>query len=168
MNIIPPKQSNGGYGGTYLWGKEDVAVHIIQTADTTIHGGKDGSYSELFLFHEQTSLVGEKMVLIGTSPKNFTSVPATNNAYSAAPVNKVNGSKGGVSHAPDTANGSGLGFFEGTMRVAFKSGFSIVGGGKLVEEMNSGYYSTAPDQFFSFGADKTHSELTHVNVVAIS
>lgn len=122
MKFSIDKNFNSGHGGTYLFGKMDSGVHILQIKD----GGdpkQDGTSSELFLFHEQASLVGENLVLIGTKPKNFDNI--TNSHIKDTNIKNGTNPGQGISHAPNTKEGAGTAYANGVAHTVASSFWGV-------------------------------------------
>lgn len=152
---------NAGHGGVYMWGKEDVGVHIMAHEEDTLGVSKDGTVSELFLFHEQASLIGEKLLVMGTYPQNYAQLK--DGGMPGLIKNKF-GPGNGLSHMPNTTRGSGLAFIEGMIRSAATSGFTFVAGPglDLVTSRNSGWHGTECNpQMGIGGAAGDHMEMFH-------
>lgn len=144
MKFSIDKNFNSGHGGTYLFGKMDSGVHILQIKD----GGdpkQDGTSSELFLFHEQASLVGENLVLIGTKPKNFDNV--TNSNIKDTNIKNGTNPGQGISHAPNTKEGAGTAYANGVAHTVASSFWGV----------DIGEYDIIADSIGHGGHDKSHA-----------
>lgn len=169
-----PNKFNGGHGGAYFYGKAAAGVHIMHFKGSTNAGlTEDGKHTELFLYREQASLTGEGFVYIGNYPTNYEKTfhddvkPSAHEGFEQG---------AGVSHAPDTKEGTGMLFIEGTLRSASRSAFTFVAGsmsgGKgqdLVTSENAGWSTSTnggPAMGIGGGAEE-HMEIFHKKYINI-
>lgn len=71
--------------------------------------------------------MGKELVIIGSKPKNFDSFTTANNVGSIG-IKSNYGNGNGLSHIPDTTQGSAIAFAKGMIRSIAKDGFTFVAG----------------------------------------